>query len=97
MPKGYWIAHVSVEDPDLYENYKTAARPVFERYGAKFIVRGGESTQAEGQCRPRTVVIEFDSYADALECYQSAEYQAARTHRTSTSTGDLIVIEGNDA
>ena len=38
----------------------------FAEYGAKFLVRGGERTEVEGQARARTVVIEFPSYEQAL-------------------------------
>ena len=41
MPKGYWIAHVDVRDPEGYRGYVAAAKPAFEKYGAKFLARGG--------------------------------------------------------
>ena len=96
MPKGYWIAHNTVSDTEAYENYKAANASVFAKYNARFVVRGGRQEVMEGESRPRTVVIEFDSYADAMECYQSAEYQAAKALRDPVATGDLIVIEGYD-
>ena len=42
MPKAYWIAHVDVRDPERYKDYVAAARPAFERHGARFLARGGE-------------------------------------------------------
>ena len=41
MPKAYWIVHVTVHDPEHYPEYLTAALPIFEKYGADFVVRGG--------------------------------------------------------
>ena len=38
--KGYWIAHVRVDDPENYKKYVEGARASFEKYGAKFIARG---------------------------------------------------------
>ena len=35
MPKGYWIAHVDVNDPEGYKDYVTAAKVAFDKYGAK--------------------------------------------------------------
>ena len=96
MTKGYWIAHVTVDDLDAYEAYRQAVGGVLARYGAEFLVRGGERIVAEGDARPRTVVIAFPSYADALACYESPEYKLAKALRDPVSTGDLVIIEGYD-
>ncbi|MEM9060951.1 MAG: DUF1330 domain-containing protein [Pseudomonadota bacterium] len=95
MPKGYWIAHVEVDDPDTYVNYVNGAKAAFEQYGARFLARGGQYTEVEGaQGRSRHVVIEFASYQDALDCYNSDTYQAARAHREPVSTATITLIEG---
>ena len=96
MPKAYWVAHVTVEDPAVYEKYKAANAAPFAAYGAKFLVRAGDQQVREGISRPRTVVIEFPNYADAKACYDSAEYQAAKDIRDPISTGDLVIVEGYD-
>lgn len=96
MPKGYWIAHVDVRDPGGYEAYKAANAAPFARFGARFLVRGGAHEVCEGQAKARTVVIEFPSYAEALACYDSPEYRAAKALRDPVSTGDLVIAEGWD-
>jgi uncharacterized protein (DUF1330 family) len=48
----------------------------------------------EGTSRPRIVVIEFASLADAIACYESDAYQAAKDIRASVSDGTLVIIEG---
>ncbi|MFK7945036.1 MAG: DUF1330 domain-containing protein [Paracoccaceae bacterium] len=97
MPKGYWIAHVEVTDPDQYVHYVTGAKPVFERFGAKFLARGGENIEVEGALgRSRHVVIEFASYQDAQDCYNSAEYQAAKAHRLPAGVASITLMEGLD-
>lgn len=96
MTKGYWIARVDVHDTDAYRGYFAAAAPVFAEYGARFLVRGGPFEAVEGSSRGRNVVLEFDSYARALECYHSTGYQRARAVREPVSDGDIIVIEGYD-
>lgn len=94
MPKGYWIARVDVEDAERYPDYVETAKPAFERFGAKFLVRGGEVQSLEGQNRARNVVIEFDSVQTALDCYNSDEYQAAKAIRTMAASSELIIVEG---
>ena len=97
MPKGYWVAHVNVDDPAVYETYKAASAAHFAEFGARFLVRGGTRDTREGQARARTVVIEFPSYAAALACYDSPAYQAAKALRDPVSTGDLVIVEGYEA
>jgi uncharacterized protein (DUF1330 family) len=93
--KGYWIGHVDVTNPDRYKDYITANAEAFKKYGARFLVRNGDSEVPEGGLAGRRhVVIEFDSYATAKACYDSPEYQAAMKIRREASTGDLIMIEG---
>jgi uncharacterized protein (DUF1330 family) len=96
MPKGYWIAHIDVSDPQGYQAYMQANGEAFRKYGARFVVRGGTSEMVEGHLRGRHVVLEFKDYATALACYRSPEYQKALALRQPHSTADIIVIEGYD-
>jgi uncharacterized protein (DUF1330 family) len=97
MAKAYWVAHVTIDDPEQYEKYKAANAIAFAKYGAKFIVRGGAQTLREGNMRARTVVIEFPDLATAQACYDSPEYQHALSLRRDISVGDLVIVEGYDA
>ncbi len=94
MPKGYWVANMEVRQAEVYDRYRAANAEPFAEYGAKFLVRGGPQTITEGRANSRTVVIEFPSYADALACYQSAGYQAAKDIRLDAADGTLIIVEG---
>ncbi|ALN71104.1 DUF1330 domain-containing protein [Aureimonas sp. AU20] len=94
MPKAYWIAHVDVDDPERYPDYIATAAPAMKRHGAKFLARGGPFQPLEGHSRARNVVIEFPSMEEALACYRSPEYQAAKAIREAVSTADILIIEG---
>lgn len=94
MKKAYWIAHVTVTDPDPYKLYADGAPVAFEKYGATILARGGEFQQMEGDGRPRNVVIEFESLEKAIACYNSDEYQAARKHRENAGVADIVIVEG---
>lgn len=94
MPKTYWIARVDVSDPETYKKYVETAKPAFERYNAKFLVRGGKTEVLEGKARARNVIIEFASMEDAQACYHSPEYTAARKIRQSVSEGEFVLVEG---
>lgn len=96
MAKGYWMGRVDVSDPEQYKLYVAANAVAFQKYGAKFLVRGGNFENPEGQSRSRNVVMEFPSYQAALDCWHSPEYQAAIALRAHISTIDLVIIEGYD-
>lgn len=97
MAKGYWVARVDVSNEEGYKPYMAANPGIFQKYGGRFVVRGGRFINPEGKCRSRNVVIEFDSYEQAMACYQSPEYQANIKVRQPHSEADLIIIEGYDA
>ncbi len=94
MPKGYWIAHVDVRDAEAYKDYVAAAKPAFERYGARFLARGGAYEVTEGKGRARNVVIEFPSLKAAQDCYHSTEYVAARAIRQKFADAEMVLVEG---
>ena len=94
MPKAYWIARIDVHDPEAYKQYVETGRAAFERYNAKFLARGGKTEVLEGKGRARNVIIEFPSMEEALACYNSPEYTAARAIRQALSQGEFILVEG---
>ena len=94
MPKGYWIGRVDVNNAEQYSKYTAANAKPFGKYGARFLVRGGNFVAAEGAARQRNVVIEFPSYQAALDCWNSPEYKEAMQHRIGAGTADIVVVEG---
>lgn len=94
MPKAYWIAHVTVTDSDAYAGYQALAPAAFQRFGARFLARGGEAEVLEGDGWQRHVVIEFDSLQQARDCYHSEEYQQARDNRTGACKASITIVEG---
>jgi uncharacterized protein (DUF1330 family) len=94
LSKAYWIVRVSVHDERRYPEYLAAAAPAFQKFGARFIVRGGVFETMEGNARERNVVVEFKDRSTAFACYQSPEYQGARTIRQKYADADFIIIDG---
>ena len=96
MPRGYWIPHIDVTDPEAYKAYMAATPPAHEKYSGIALVRGGKMEVAEGRARARNVLREFPDYATALACYRSPEYQGAKPLRTAHATSDFVIVEGYD-
>jgi len=96
MTKGYWVAFADVNDPEGYKAYIAENAKAFRKYGGRFLTRGGKSETPEGKPRSRAVVIEFPSYAAAIEYYRSPEYAVAMALRQGKSVMDLAIVEGYD-
>ncbi|SFQ50061.1 Uncharacterized conserved protein, DUF1330 family [Roseivivax halotolerans] len=94
MPKGYIIAHITVEDPEAYREYVEKDTPILTGLGGRFIVRGGPSEVVEGASHDRHVVIEFDDYASAERAYRDPDYQAVADIRRRTAQSTIILAEG---
>ncbi|MEJ6391253.1 DUF1330 domain-containing protein [Gymnodinialimonas ulvae] len=94
MPKGYIIGHITVNDPEAYQEYIERDTPILLSHGAKPIVRGGTSEILEGETFQRHVVFEFASYKAALAAYNDPEYQEVAEIRRRTADSVILVVEG---
>jgi uncharacterized protein (DUF1330 family) len=66
-----------------------------EKFGGRFIARGGQTEVLEGAWQPkRLVLLEFPSVEVAKQWWASEDYRPARDLRQATSVGDLVVLEG---
>ncbi|MGL4242641.1 MAG: DUF1330 domain-containing protein [Beijerinckiaceae bacterium] len=94
MAKGYWVARVDVDNTEAYERYRALNAKAFAKFGARFVVRGQAGKVVKGTPRKHNVVIEFDSYDQAVACYESAEYQEAMGFLKDVGPTDLVIVEG---
>ena len=92
---GYAIFNIQVTNPEDYKQYLQHVTAIAEKFGGKYIVRGGETTVIEGTwAYTRTVVIQFPSYEKALEWYHSDEYKPIRQIRLDNAVTNAIIIQG---
>ena len=91
----YVIVDIAISDPDLYEEYKKQVPPTLERYGGRFLVRGGRVENLEGDWSPkRLVILEFDSVEQAKRWWSSAEYMTPKALRQAAAKASMIVVQG---
>jgi uncharacterized protein (DUF1330 family) len=91
----YVIVEIDILDPVGYEEYKKQAGATVEKYGGKYIVRGGKTEVFEGDWKPkRIVILQFESMARAREWLECEEYNEPRKLRHRTSTTKMIAVEG---
>jgi len=96
MPKGYFFLEVEVIDPTDYDTYRSQSLATLQKYGGRFIVRGGEPVLVEGVDQPRRVVIaEFDSPESVQKWYNSPEYQAILPIRLRSCKVRALFLTGN--
>lgn len=95
MAKGYWIAcYREVSDPVKLAAYAKLAGPAIEQGGGRFLARGMAAYAYEAGVAERTVVIEFESLAEAVALHDSAAYQAALAALAGGAVRDLRIIAG---
>jgi uncharacterized protein (DUF1330 family) len=91
----YVIVEIEILDATGYEEYKKQAGATVEKYGGKYIVRGGKTEVLEGNWQPkRIVVLQFDSMDRAKEWLHCEEYREPRKMRHATARTNMIVVEG---
>jgi len=91
----YLIADVTVNDPAGYEEYRTLVGPSLDKYGGRFLVRGGKVEAVEGKWSPsRVVMCEFANLARAREWYDSPEYSRAKEVALKYATRNVIFVKG---
>jgi len=96
MAKAYWVAcYHSISDPVAREEYAKLAGPAILAAGGRSLARSSPAKTYEGTVQ-RTVLIEFDSLAQAIAAHDSAAYQAALAVLGNAVVRDLHIVEGVD-
>jgi len=94
MP-AYLIAEVEITNPEGYAEYAKVVPATVEKFGGKFLARGGKVHPVEGDWpERRRVLIEFPSIERAKAWWDSAEYAKPKEMRRANSNGRLIFLEG---
>ena len=96
MAAYYVIVDVRIDNPDEYQKYMTGARPIAERFGGEYLVRGGNFQVVEGDYfQPRRLVMVRFPTKEAFESfYHSPEFQQVRQIRLPVSDMVMVGVEG---
>ena len=95
MPKAYWIsAYRSIHDPEALAAYAKLAGPALQNAGGRFVARGMPAKVYESGLSQRTVLVEFESVAQAIAAHDSPAYQEALRVLGNAVDRDLRIIEG---
>ena len=95
MSKAYWVStYRAVKNTDQVAAYAKLAGPALTAAGGRFLARGMPSMAYELGSKERTVLIEFDSVAQATAAHDSPGYQAALAALGDGADRDIRIIEG---
>jgi len=93
----YVVSMMSIRDAETYRKYTDRTPPIVEKYGGKFLARGGDVLTVEGdEYKDRMVILEFPSRQAILDWFEDPDYQEAREFRHASSEARILVIDGND-
>jgi len=91
----YLIAEHLISNASLFEEYRSKVAPIIERYGGRYLTRGGSHEVLDGDWKPtRVVIIQFPDMAALKAWYHSPEYQPLIALRRGAATDVLMAIDG---
>ncbi|MEU5851272.1 DUF1330 domain-containing protein [Saccharopolyspora shandongensis] len=95
MAKGYWVSvYPAISDPERLTAYNKLAGPAVQAGGGRVLARGGGRVVAhEAGITQRVVLIEFDSFEQAVAAYESEAYQKALVALPDGFERDFRIIE----
>lgn len=96
MPKGYWVSvYPIIEDPARLDDYNRLAGRAVAAMGGQVLASVGSRIEAyEAGIAERVVLIEFDSFEQAVAARESAAYQDALAALPDAFQRDFRVVEG---
>lgn len=97
MPKGYWVSvYRTIDDPEKLAAYNALAAPAVKAGGGRVLTYGSRVAAHDAGIAERTILIEFDSYEQAVATRESAAYQEALTALGDGVERNFRIVEGVD-
>ncbi|WP_394171316.1 DUF1330 domain-containing protein [Saccharospirillum alexandrii] len=93
----FLIVDTKIKDHTAYEEYKTLAKPIAEKFGGVYRARGGvmDVRETELWSPSRIVIIEFPDMKSAQAFVDSEEYAPVKPKRTDNAECTLFIVEGS--
>jgi len=95
MP-AYLLVDTDIHNAEEYEKYKVLAKPIAEKYGGVYRVRGGDIDVLEDDLwtPTRMVIIEFPDTASARAFADSEEYAPVKPLRRENARCTMAILDG---
>ncbi len=83
-----------VTDPAEITEYRRMGAPSMKGRDVKFLVRPGPITTLEGPPAEGVVLLEFPTFEEAKDWYESPVYQEALQHRFKGAECQAFLVKG---
>ena len=92
----YLLVDVDIHNIDEYKKYLDKVKPMVEKFGGKYLIKGGKIDAKETDLwKPkRIVLVKFPNKSSALRWYNSEEYRALKHLRLNNASSNILFIEG---
>ena len=93
----YSISSITVKDWDTYREYMDHVPAIIEKYGGRYLVRGGDIISDDTSWQPqRVVILEFPDLAQMKAFRDSDEYKPVAELRHKAADTEGFVVTGFD-
>ena len=91
----FFFFDITVKNPEVYEEYKKLAKPIAEKFGGIYRVRGGalDIVQTERWSPDRVVIIEFPDKESAHAFLNCDEYASVKAIRENNADCTSFIVE----
>ena len=95
MAAYFIVDQQGVSDPETMKTYAAGVGATVERFGGKFVVRGGDPVTVEGDWPARRIImLEFPDRAALNAWYDSPDYAELKAMRLASSSANVIAVDG---
>jgi len=91
----YMVVQIKITREELWPEYRKEVSSLFERYGSRYLVQGGQVETLEGSHDGRRLVIfEFPSMDAIRTVWNSPEYAEVKRLREGAGELDVWAVPG---
>ena len=95
MPAYFFVDVREIKDAAKMQEYRARVVAVIEKFGGRYLVRGGPFEVVEGSYQPVfPVMLEFPNMEKAREWYDSEEYRELKQMRLDATACNCVFIAG---
>ena len=97
MVKGYLLGQITISDKSHYKLYDSKIGNVIEKFGGRYLVKGGLRMVKEGKPSfQRDVLVEFKDVKTAQRFFSSQQFKEISKFRKAGSNGVLLLLNGKE-
>ena len=98
MPAYFFVDIREIKDAAKMDEYRSRVAPTVEKFGGRYLVRGGRFEVVEGTYQlARLEMLEFPNMDQARRWYDSEEYRELKQLRLAATTSNGFFMVGTES